>query len=175
MARVVNREAFHARLDDLPQQLATNVLRGGLRALVVVIADEAYQLCISEEVRAAIKVSTRVEPGLVTAKLQVKGKGAYLAPWLEHGTDPHFIAVADSQRDGRSVRRINELHRDGVLVINGQFVSGTVHHPGASPHPFIRPAVDTKFGAGMDAMAGYVRTRLTKEGIATPYSEADDK
>ncbi len=160
-----------------PEQLLTRVLRGAARAAANVVADEAKEQVISSEVRGAIKVATRREDGRIIALIQVKGKGAYIAPWLEHGTAPHFISVDDSQRDGKSVRRINQQVReaggDRSLVINGQFVGATVWHPGARPHPFLRPALDLKEAEAIRAAQHHIATRVRRTGIVG-HDEGDE-
>src|SRR3546814_7310576 len=109
---------------------------------------------ISDWISDVVSSDRKREDGLIIAKMQVKGPGSYIAPWLEYGTDPHFISVDDSQRDGMSVRKVNQkvtaAGGDGSLVINGHFVGTTVFHPGARPHPFLRPALDIKEGEAID-------------------------
>jgi hypothetical protein len=116
-------------------------------------------------VSAAVKVKVSATPGRIVAKVQVKGPGAYIAPWLEYGTSAHFISVDDSQRQGMSVSRINKAHKSGSLVIGGNIVGTTVLHPGARPHPFLRPALDMKGNAAVAAAQGYINSRVTKAGI----------
>lgn len=56
------------------------------------------------------------------------GPGTLYAPYVEYGTRPHVIRP---RKPG------------GVLVftVNGRkVVARSVHHPGTSPHPFMRPA-----------------------------------
>jgi HK97 gp10 family phage protein len=155
-------------LSTLPAKLESNILRGALKAGADVFAAEARDTVRSHEVRDAISTSSRAEKGLVSAKVQVKGKGAYLAPWLEHGTDPHFISVDDSVSEGKTVRRINTEVKHHSLEIGGHFVGTTVHHPGAQPYPFMRPAVDNKSGAAIAAIGDYIAARCTKAGFAAP-------
>lgn len=154
--------SFVARL---PAELEEKVLRGAARAAARVVADEAKERVSSREVAASIKVATGKGEGRVIAKVQTKGPGAYIAPWLEWGTDPHFIRVDESQREGRSIGKINKLHKAGSLVINGQFVGNTVFHPGARPHPFLRPALDIKEGEAIAAAQSYINSRITRSGI----------
>ncbi|WP_109808414.1 HK97-gp10 family putative phage morphogenesis protein [Sphingosinithalassobacter portus] len=158
--------AYMARL---PQEIETKLLRGAGRAAAKVVADEAKERTLSSEIRAAIKVSTRSKDGRIIAKVQVKGDGAYLAPWEEYGTSPHFITVDDSQRQGRSVQRINRLAKEKgsshSLVIGGAFVGTTVLHPGARPHPFLRPALDVKQAEAIAAAQQYINARVTRAGI----------
>jgi len=170
-------------LAQLPGNLEAKILRGALRAGAEVIAEGAREGTVSSEVRASIGTTTRVEKGIVTAKVQTKGPGAYLAPWEEFGTDPHFISVDGSQAGGMTVRRVNRKVRDKndpleaeSLKINGKFVGATVHHPGAKKNAFMRNAVDTRSTAAIEAIGGYINTRLTKEGLAAPAPpESDDE
>jgi hypothetical protein len=163
-----------AALASLPENLERNILRGAVRAGAEEYAEGAREGCRSAEVRATIKVSTRAEPGVVTAKVQTKGPGSYKAPWLEFGTDPHFISVDPEISGGRTARRVNRLVEDGktgvadTLVINGKPVGKTVEHPGAQDFPFMRPAADTRGPAAIAAVGNYIGARLTKEGLTTP-------
>ncbi len=173
MASVKGRAAVSKFLSQLPEDIANKLLRGAARTAANVIADEARDRSISSEVSAAIKVSTKREGGRIIAKVQVKGDGAYIAPWLEYGTDPHFISVDDSQRAGMSVRKVNERTKEGALVINGQFVGTTVWHPGARAHPFLRPALDMKEADAIRAGQEFITSRVTRAGIQGA-AEKDD-
>ncbi len=170
MATVKGREGVRAYFEQIPEALEKKVLRGAAKAGATVIAEEAKTRSISDEVSDAVKVSTRqTEPGRVVSKIQVKGDGAFIAPWLEYGTEPHFITVDESQRDGRGIKRVNQQLRDSggnaSLVIGGKFVGATVFHPGARPYPFLRPALDTKEAEAIKAAQTYINTRLAKEGL----------
>jgi len=158
---------------SLPAQLEAKVLRGAARAAANVVADEARSRSISPDVTAAIKVAVKAEDGRVVAKVQVKGPGAYIAPWLEYGTEPHFISVDDGQRGGISVNRINKKSKEGALVIGGQFVGATVHHPGARAHPFLRVSLDVKEAEALAAAQSYISARVTRAGI-TGTAEGGD-
>ena len=163
-----------AYITGIPRALEDRVLLGAARAAATVVAEEAELRSISHEVSAAIKVATKGEDGRVIAKVQVKGPGAYIAPWLEYGTDPHFISVDDSQRNGMSVRRVNKAVNDGSLVIGGNFVGTTVWHPGAQAHPFLRPALDTKEGEAVAAAQTYIDSRVSGGQILPAPSGAVD-
>jgi hypothetical protein len=156
----------------------TNMLRGAARAAAKVVADEAKVLSISREVSAAVKVATRVEDDRIVALVQVKGPGAYIAPWLEYGTSAHFISVDESQRQGRSVGVINKSAKEAggnhSLVIGGKFVGTTVLHPGARPHPFLRPALDLKQDEAIAAAQRYISARVMPSGIVTTASVGDE-
>jgi hypothetical protein len=167
MATVKGREDVKAFIASIPTLCERSLLRGAARAAAKVVADEAKLRVISREVAAAIKIATKTTGGQIIAKVQVKGRGAYIAPWLEYGTDPHFISVDDSQRGGMSIGRINQQTKAGSLVINGQFVGDTVFHPGARPHPFLRPALDNKEGEAIVAAQNYINARVSRAGIRT--------
>lgn len=178
MPKVRGKSEVKTFTAGLPAQIESKLLRGAARAAANVVADEARSRSESHEVAGAIKVATKLEETRVIAKVQVKGPGAYIAPWLEYGTDPHFISVDASQREGRTVNRINRLAKeDGSshsLVINGKFVGTTVLHPGARPHPFLRPALDAKEGEAIAAAQGYINARVGKSGIRSAGPESDD-
>ena len=157
---------------QIPQALETKILRGAARAAAKVVADEAKLRVISSEVRGSIRISTKQEQnGQVIAKVQTKGSGAYLAPWLEYGTAPHFISAGDS---GFSASKLTQkANREGAysevgtraLKIGNSYVTGAVAHPGARPHPFLRPALDTKAGEAISEAQAYINTRLAREGL----------
>jgi hypothetical protein len=160
----------------LPGEIERKLLRGAGRAAANVIADEAKERSVSSEVSGAIKVKVSEGDGRIVARVQVKGKGAYIAPWLEYGTSPHFISVDDSQRRGMSVSRINKETKAGSLVIGGKFVGSTVFHPGARPHPFLRPALDVKGDAAFAAAQGFINSRVTRSGIVgSAEPDGDDR
>lgn len=165
-------------IGNLPQEIDTKLLRGAARAGARVIAAEARTRCISSEVRSSIKVATKDEDGRMVGKVQTKGRGAYIAPWLEYGTSPHFISVDESQRGGMSVGKLNRLAKgDGSnhsLVIGGKFVGATVLHPGARPHPFMRPALDTKEVEAVKAAQAFIDRRVSRAGIASGPDGGDD-
>lgn len=160
---------------ELPGQIERKVLRGAARAAADVVADEAKlrlggrradtgdgaEVLIAD----AVKVATRQEPGLIIAKIRLKGPGAYVGRWLEYGTAPHLISVADSVRQGRSVNRINRLAREGSLVIGDTFVGASVHHPGARPQPFLRVSLDTRESEAFAAAQSYINSKVTRAGI----------
>lgn len=166
MATMRGRDNVSRYIERIPPALQKKVLRGAARAAARVIAVEAKDRSISSLVASAVKVSTRQEnDSRVIAKVKVKGKGAFIAPWLEYGTDPHFISVDSAQSGGRTARRVNRLAKEGSLVINGEHVGATVFHPGAKPHPFLRPALDIKQDEAIAAAQRYVTIRLAREGL----------
>jgi len=182
MATIKGKTEVRHFFAQIPAALETKILRGAARAAAKVVADEAKMQVTSDQVRGAIKISTRQEEtGRVIAKVQVKGKGAYLGPWLEFGTSPHFISAGDS---GFSPSKLTQkANREGAysetatrsLKIGNTYVSGTVIHPGARPHPFLRPALDLKAAEAIAEAQAHINTRLAREGIGgAEVPEADE-
>lgn len=176
MATLKGRAAVSRYMAQLPEQIVAGLLRGAGRTAANVIAEEARDRSISTEVASAVKVKVKRDGFRVVAKIQVKGKGAYIAPWLEYGTAPHFISVDASQRRGMSVGRINDLAKEEgsshSLVIGGKFVGATVFHPGARPHPFLRPALDAKGADAVKAAQSYINSQISKGRIKPAAPEA---
>lgn len=175
MAAVKGKEAVNRFIAALPEKLRTDVLRGAARTAAKVVSEEAKERSVSREVANHVRVKTRLAGDHVRGTVYVAMKGYNLPLWLEYGTAPHFISVDDSQRAGMSVRRINDNTKAGALVINGQFVGDTVHHPGARPHPFMRPALDTKQDEAIGAAQQYINSRVTRAGIVGSDAGDDEE
>ena len=153
--RVKGLSELAAFLDALPQKLAKNVLRGSLRAGMVVIQTEAKATAAFSDktgkLRKGLKVSTRVKGGTVTASLKATGKHGYLAQWVEFGTAAH---------------RIN-AKKGGALSFGGGAVQH-VDHPGQKARPFLRPSLDARASDALVAAAEYMKERLsTQAGLDT--------
>lgn len=182
---IKGRAEMDAFLQTLAPKLGRSIVRGGMRELAKVVAEEARTRVNSDEVRGSIGVSGQMLPdGTIISKVRTKGKGAFIAPWLEFGTAAHFISVELDARPTTQTRRgvrkwsiglINKAAKRGSLIIGNQFVGASVYHPGARPTPFLRPAADVAIGAGIEAMAQYVRARLTKEGLSAPGLDSGDE
>lgn len=139
-------------LNELPAKVERNVMRGALRAGANVIKDEAKRSINSHsgELAKSLKVSARARGGRVTASVRPKGKNAYIARFVEYGTRPHKIRA-----------------KNGGLLLGNEFVS-EVDHPGARPHPFLRPALDSQAKEATVAVGNYIKKRLaTKHGMNT--------
>lgn len=170
---------LQAALDQLPAKLEANVMRGALRAGAKVIQDEARRLAPvappNEEnrrlyggyeglLRDSIRISVRLKRGTVVASVRagakLKGGGdSYYARWVEYGTAAHAIHATGNR---------------GALLIAGGKVITSVMHPGAKPRPFLRPAMDGKARAAVEAAGEYIRKRLAlKHGIDVPAPDQD--
>lgn len=143
-------------LQRLPVKMEKNVMRAALGAGAAAMRApaKANVPVKSGKLRRSIKVSTSVKNGWVTAKLKAGGKLAPHAHLVEYGTRPHKILPKKA----------------GALTVGGNVVR-EVDHPGAKPHPFMRPAFDGYSPAAIAAVAAKVRERLTKAGIDVPAPE----
>jgi hypothetical protein len=151
---------LQALLNQLPEKLEKNVLRGGLRAGANVIKPlaQANVHSISGELAKGLKISTKAQGGRVTATLKSTGKHAFIGHMLEFtGAAPHII-----------LPKIKE-----ALEIGGNVVMA-VHHPGFHAKPWMRPALDAGASDAVVAVGNYVKNRLaTREGLDTADIEIE--
>lgn len=132
-------------LDQLPAKIERNIMRGALRAGAKVIEKEAKTNIhsISGELRDSLKIRTGSRRGTVTATIRSR---LFYARFVEYGTRPHRITSETALAFGKTLTR-------------------SVDHPGAQPHPFMRPALDSRAQDAIVAAAEYIKKRLTKEGL----------
>lgn len=167
MPTVTGKREVRDFIAQVPAKM-DKVLRGAGRAGAKVISEEIKERTPSEEVREGLRTRTKASDGRIVVRIDLKpGWARSVGTWLEYGTAPHFITVDDAQREGRSVKRINEMQKGkaGSLVINGAFVGSTVFHPGARAHPAFRPALDIKESEAIAAAQSYINSRVTRSGI----------
>lgn len=167
--------ALNKVLQELPAKIERNILRGGLRAGQKIIADAAKANISnhSGDLRDSIRVKTRARRGNVTAIVVAGDENAFYAHMVEFGTAAHYISVSEkdkpkrTQRIGKgrsvSMKTINKMVARGSLVVAGRFVGPTIHHPGAAPKPFMRPAIDNNADRAVEAFKEYVAQRIPKE------------
>ncbi len=149
------RELF-AAMQQLPVKIERNVLRSMLRAGANEFKAAAQQGAPIDEgdLLRSIRVTTRTKKGTTYASVKAGGRRAPHWHWVEFGTARHTINAKPG----------------GALAVNGRAVR-EVDHPGAKPHPFMRPAFDRAARAAIAAAAAKGRERLTKEGINVPVPE----
>lgn len=159
------------------------VLQAAARAGATVIANGAKERVTSDAVREGVQIGRAREKGeQIVVRITVKdGWARSLGTWLEWGTEGHFITVDQAASGGRTARRVNYLDtqaaREGragpgaTLVINGKPVGTTVWHPGASPHPWLRPARDIKAREAVTAAQAVINARVRRTGIIIPAEE----
>jgi HK97 gp10 family phage protein len=140
-------------LDQLPAKMEANIMRSALRQGANVIKEEAKANVPVEsgDLRDSLRVSTRSKRGVVTASVKAGNKKAWYWRFVEFGTAAHKIA-------GK---------KGGFLSFGGLFAK-SVQHPGARPKPFMRPALDAKANAAIQAVGDQIRKRLTKQGLNAP-------
>lgn len=152
-----------AALLQLPEKIERNIMRGAIRAGLKVTKERAQQLIhpVSGDLANSVRVGTKTKGGAVigtvTAGASKKDKRPYYAHMVEFGTKRHVIKA-----------------RRGKLLAIGV---AKVDHPGARPHPFMRPALDATQAQVLDAVREYIRARLaTKHGIdvPAPLEEGDE-
>lgn len=150
-----------AFLTSLPAKLERNIMRSAMRAGAKVIQQDAKTRIhnVSGKLSAGLKIGTSARAGMVQARLMTRGEHAYLARWVEYGTAAHTITAGKGK---------------ALAFLSGGHPVASVEHPGARPHPFMRPALDTQAGAALAAVAERIRVRLTKAGIDLP-DEGDEQ
>lgn len=175
-------------LRALPARVAADIAEDALAAGAEVLAEQARQnLRTNMSVRsgdliASIAVSKADdEEGRIAVKVSATGpKNEPI--WVEYGTASHWIWVRDEAKPGRWTRRgfkkwsLRTMNRNanngGSLKIGSAFVGESVVHPGAKAKPYMRPALDTKGQAAVEAVAKRVQLRLEGRGAKTTVAEA---
>ncbi len=174
------RETVRRYLQKTQTELRNSILEGAARKMANVVAEKAKQNLGGKTasngagrkvlIANTVKVKTKRDGSLIRSTVYLKGEGAYVGIWLEWGTQPHFISIDPEFSRGRTVRRTNELDSDArkqgrpdpsrSLFINGRAVGKTVYHPGAAPHPFLRPAFDMMENEARSEGMKYIIRRL---------------
>lgn len=182
--RIKGLSELHRALQHLPEELEKKVLKGALRASARVFRDAARAKAPVDDgdLKKSIRVKSSAKKGRwrLRALVVAGDKTAFYSNMVEFGTAKHIIAARTRvQRKTRrgmrdlSLKTMNKmLYRGtlrvddaGSLRVGDKFIGPAVTHPGAAPHPFMRPAFDEQSGAAIDAFAAYVDKRLGKEGI----------
>lgn len=172
-------------LKELPVKFERNIKRAGLRQAGNVYKEAAKNgiKSISGDLARSVRVTSRInkKKGTIDAAVKAgvsrKHKNAFTAPFVEFGTKPHFIKVQESEKqiNYRLSRKRGTVVRESLTTINrnslkigSKFVGPTVSHPGSDPHPFMRPAFDSKSQEAIKAFGEHVKKKLrTKHGINT--------
>jgi HK97 gp10 family phage protein len=167
------------KLDEIPAKIEGNVMRGAMRYAMKPVKDVAELNIQSDtgELAAGLKIYTILKNGVVKSVLAARGSEGYRAMWLEFGTKPHFIKVQEEEKkfNIRRSAKLGVLVRESMTTINrralqigSNFVGPVVHHPGAKPHPFLRPALDSEAQNCVLRAGEYIKARLLKKnGIDT--------
>jgi len=153
---IIGGRALDAFLQQLPVKVERNIMRAAMRAGANVFKAAATHGVPVDDgaLKASIRVTTRSKNGAVYASVKAGGRAAPHWHWVEFGTAAHKIKAKPQH----------------ALSFGGTTVR-EVDHPGAKPHPFMRPAFDAAAAAAIAAAAAKIRQRLTKEGINVPTPE----
>lgn len=132
-------------LEDMPNKLRNNVLRGAVRATAKVISDavKARVPVKSGALYGSVRIGTRIRAGEVVAYVKAGGKRAPHALWIEYSTQPHII----------------EAKLAAALGLPGHPVL-RVRHPGTQAKPYMRPGLDASYDASVKAFRDYLGARL---------------
>lgn len=153
-------------LKQLTPQLERNVMRAAMRAGAKVINDKARELAPADSgnLKKTLKVGTTSKRGVITATAATKGKGSYIARFVEFGTAAHLIK-------GRNGGLLKFTARDGKTV-----ETQSVNHTGAKAKPFLRPALDSQANKAVVAVGEKIRERLANGGykVALPLEVGDE-
>lgn len=148
-------DEFDRMLQELPKAVANKLGDAALRAGGRVIAAEARRRA-PKRLKNKITVGGTGEPPpnaqtrVVAVGLR-KSEHSRVAHLVEFGTAPHRITP---KRKGKLL----------VFEVGGRTVFTTaVDHPGAQPHPFLRPAGDTKAQEAIDRIGENLGQGIERE------------
>ena len=155
-------------LAKFPVEMESKIMRGMVSASGREIAKEAKRLAPIEtgDLRRSIRVSSRSpKNGEVTASIKAGGKrkgnpNVYYAHMIEFGTKAHVI-------------KPNKNRGKKAITFDGG-VFADANHPGVTPRPFMRTAMDTQIQNALDASIKYARKRIAKE-VKSLASRANSK
>lgn len=144
------------------------------------------------------------QDGTVSIRVRLAGPHSYVGTFLEYGVRPHLITAGDSKYNTRTLNKraskgggLTQLDngmikvsgyeyektvhtREGaeqrVMTIDKHFIGGAIMHPGFSPKPFLRPALEAMANEAINAMGvrirGYMKDKASLTAPAT--LEVDD-
>jgi HK97 gp10 family phage protein len=152
-------------LETLPTKMEANIMRGAMRAGVKLMLSDAQHttgfIDQTGALRDSLRAGTKLKGGTVTASVKAgptkKDKRPFYAHMIEYGTQAHVIKA-----------------KPGSMLAIGV---SEVMHPGITPRPFMRTALDRNVAKAPAAVADYIRNRLaTKHGIdvPAPFEEGDE-
>ena len=160
-------------LSKFPVKMETKIMRGMLVAFGRVIANEAKRLAPREtgDLRRSIRVSSRPpKNGKVIATVKAGGKqkgkpNIFYANMIEFGTKSYTITNYRRKRLYRNeirqgIKKV-DARRKALTIDGGLFAKAD--HPGITPKPFMRTAMDTQIQNALDASIKYARKRIEKE------------
>ena len=165
--QVLGLKELEAALRVFPVKFEKAVMRGAVRAGGNVFLKRAKSNVpvYSGDLQRSLRVSTSAKKGIATAKVTAGGarkkggKSVYYAHMVEFGTGAFYTGTG-----GKSKKRpyvIKPKNKKGLTIVED--VRKSVMHPGIKPQPFMRPAFDGGTTEAIQAMADYIKMRITKE------------
>lgn len=142
-------------LDQLPDQIEVNIVRGGLRAGAKVFLDAIKETVPVEsgELKESVRISSGKKRSTIKMVVKVGNEKAWYAHIIERGAKPHSVKKGD--KIGR------EKPGDDKRL-----------HPGVERTDFVKKAYDANDQQAVDAAVEYMRNRLkTKHGLETPDND----
>ena len=144
-------------LAKFPVEMESKIMRDMMKASGRVIAKEARRLVpsLTGDLRRSIRISSKKpKNGKVIASVKAGGKrrgnpNVYYAHMIEFGTKAHVIKP--NKKRGKKA----------ITFDGGAFANA--NHPGVTPRPFMRTAMDTQIQNALDASIKYARKRIEKE------------
>jgi len=172
--RIKGGAEFEAFIDQFPDKMIRNVMRGAQRAGAAPIRDEAKRLAPKRTggLAKAIKTSSpKVGDGYVTVsiKLYPASKGGhehwFLGLIYEYGSRGYTGELRGGNR-----RRSNKMKSDGSTFY------GKYPDIAARPaEPFMRPALDAMAGVAINAIGEYSARRLSIGDLQAPVLSVADE
>jgi HK97 gp10 family phage protein len=154
---ITGLKELYALLQSVPLKLERNVMRGALRKGATIVRDAAkMNIPVSPPnqrnvdlyggymgaLRDSLRVGTRSRRGVIRGYVRAGGKSK------KSKADTYYARWVEY---GTSAHWI-----------------GNRWHPGARPHPYLRPALDVNTRASVVAIGNYMKHRLaTKHGLNT--------
>lgn len=157
-------------LKKFPMKVQKNVLRGAVRAGSKEMVNRARQLTPkgTGALRRSIKTrNPRIKAGLVLGGLTAGNDDVFYARFIEFGTQSYTIKPYFPKRLAKKWKKKYgfDLSKDGykkaLSIDGGAFAKAD--HPGITPQPFMRTAMDTTHEDVLRAAARYLRERIPKE------------
>jgi len=136
------------------KKLSNKVVRGILNKAAKPIIQKAQELVPKGD--GDLQKSIGTIPG----RGRGRGEQVYIGPrrggrfkgyaghLVEYGTAPHLIRAKAA---------------GGQLRLHGNVFAEEVHHPGAAPHPFMRPAADQKIPESVDIIKSECKAIILDE------------
>lgn len=151
-------------LDQFPAKMEANIMRGALRAGAKPIAEEARKNAPVGPTNAKNEKLYGGYPGALRDSIRVGAKIDKI----------NSKVVGYARAGGKSSRSKADVFYPHFIEFgtrphsNSKKGKGDANHPGISPRPFMRPALDSQAEAAIVATGEYIKKRLaTKHGLNT--------